>query len=356
MKPTLPPRDNRVILAPHVVLLGAGASIAAYREWGSTGPALPSMQNLIDILDLRNEIKCHGYDVDDLNFESFYDDLAATGSQEKLRNLIEHRVLDYFSRLKLPDKPTIYDYLVLSLRQKDVKATFNWDPFLLQAFMRNEVATQVHRPQILFLHGNVLVGVCYKDETAGITGRRCSKCRKSFEPTKLLYPVKHKDYTSDPFINSQWDALRMYLKRGYYLTVFGYSAPKTDVEAIRLMLEVWTANSYQKLCEVEIIDTKPQREVEENWSEFFYKHHYMVTSNIWNSELFRYPRRSCDAFFSASLMVDPWDDNPFPKFTSLDELQSWVRPLIEEEEAYETNQTPFSGKPLLPNIPSAPLT
>ncbi|MBI4642480.1 MAG: hypothetical protein HY743_01795 [Deltaproteobacteria bacterium] len=312
------------------------------------------MQDLIDMLDLRNEIRSHGYDVDDLNFESFYDDLASTGSQEKLRALIENRVFDYFSRLKLPDKPTIYDYLVLSLRKKDVIATFNWDPFLLQAFMRNEVATQIHRPQILFLHGNVLVGVCYKDETAGIAGRRCLKCGNSFEPTKLLYPVKHKDYTSDPFIKSQWDALRMYLKRGYYLTVFGYSAPKTDVEARRLMLEVWKANSYHNLCEVEIIDVKPRSEVEENWGEFFYSHHYIVRNNIRNSDLFKHPRRSCDAFSSATLMLDPWDENPFPKFRSLKKLQSWLQPLIEEEEAYERSQAPFSGKPLLPNIASRP--
>ena len=356
MKPTLPPLDNNVNLAPHVVLLGAGASIAAYRAWGSTGPALPCMQDLIDVLDLRSEIRGHGYDVDDFNFEGFYDDLASTGRHEKLRALIEHRVFDYFSKLKLPKSPTIYDYLVLSLRKKDVIATFNWDPFLLQAFMRNEVATRVHRPQILFLHGNVLVGVCYKDETAGIAGRRCLKCGNSFEPARLLYPVKHKDYTSDPFIKSQWDSLRWYLERGYYLTVFGYSAPKTDVEARRLMLEVWKANSSQELCEVDIIDVKPRSEVEENWGEFFYSHHYMVTSDIWNSYLFKYPRRSCDAFSSATLMLDPWDDNPSPKFTSLEELQSWVHPLVEEEEAYETSRTPFSGRTLLPNIASATLT
>jgi hypothetical protein len=350
--PTPPPLDNNVNLAPHVVLLGAGASISAYLAWGSTGLAPPSLQNLIDVLELRSDIRGHGYDMDDFNFESFYDDLASTGCNKSLRSLIEHRVFDYFSKLKLPNSPTIYDYLFLSLRRKDVIATYNWDPFLVQALMRNEVATRFHRPQILFLHGNVLVSVCPKDRIAGLSGQCCSKCGTPLEPSRLLYPVKHKDYANDPFIKAQWDSLRRYLKQGYYLTIFGYSAPHTDVEARRLMLEVWKANSLQRLYEVEVIDTKQESEVIASWDEFFYSHHYIVTNDIWNSSLFKHPRRTCDAFASATLALDPWRDNPFPKFTSLKELQSWVHPLIEEEDAYETNRTPFSGKPLLRNIVS----
>jgi hypothetical protein len=44
---------------------------------------------------------------------------------------LERAVFDYFSSLQLPDEPTLYDHLVLSLRPKDVIATFNWDPFLI---------------------------------------------------------------------------------------------------------------------------------------------------------------------------------------------------------------------------------
>jgi len=348
--PTLPPLDKTVNLAPHVVLLGAGASIAAYHAWGSTGPPLPSMLDLIDVLDLRNEIRGYGYRGDDFNFEAFYDDLASTGQHEELRLLIEHRVFEYFSKLKLPDSPTIYDYLILSLREKDVIATFNWDPFLVQAINRNEVAARIQRPRILFLHGNVSVSVCTKDEIAGFSGQRCSKCGNSLEQTKLLYPVKHKDYTRDPFIKAQWESLKWYLKRGYYLTIYGYSAPKTDIEARKLMLEVWEANSYHELTQVDVIDVKPRKEVIESWEEFFYSQHFSVINDIWDSYLFRHPRRSCDAFARATLMNDPWEENLLPKFSYLEELQSWVQPLIEEEEAYETNHATFSGKPLLPNL------
>ncbi|MGB7541572.1 MAG: hypothetical protein WBM28_06105, partial [Burkholderiales bacterium] len=77
---TLPPGKKNSILAPHVAILGAGASIAAYKHWGSLGSPLPSMQDLIDVLELREEIASRGYSVDGMDFESFYDDLATRNS------------------------------------------------------------------------------------------------------------------------------------------------------------------------------------------------------------------------------------------------------------------------------------
>lgn len=50
-----------------------------------------------------------------------------------------------------------------------------------------------------------------------------------------MYPVDQKDYNSDPFIKGQWDALANKLKIAERVTVFGYSAPKTDIEAIELL-------------------------------------------------------------------------------------------------------------------------
>ncbi len=39
-----------------------------------------------------------------------------------------------------------------------------------------------------------------------------------------------------PFIAAEWKELETALKEGYMLTIFGYSAPETDVEAVDLML------------------------------------------------------------------------------------------------------------------------
>jgi hypothetical protein len=343
--PTLPLADQ-----PHIVILGAGASIAAYNDWGAIGDRLPSMQNIVDILALLEAISQAGYDPDKIGFEDLYDELASSGKHPGLRELIENQVNSYFSSLSLPDSPTIYDYLILGLREKDIIATFNWDPFLLQAYMRNEIVTKTRRPQIAFLHGNVLVGVCEDDRTSGIKGRSCSECGKTFTPSKLLYPVRKKDYSGDGFIKNEWDRLRHALNFGYYLTIFGYSAPKTDVEARKLMLDAWEKSSALELAEVDIIDIKPRQQLEQTWEEFFFKRrHYAIQDDIRKSYLFRHPRRSCDAFAAATLMLNPWHDNPFPRFDSLGKLQQWVKPLIEEEEHHSRDGAAFSGDPLPPN-------
>lgn len=326
----MPPTRNGSVEAPHVVIVGAGSSIAAYQHWGSIGPPLPSMQNMIDLLNLRRDIEEHGYPTDGVNFEAFYDELATSGAHPELRTTIEQRVYAYFSALELPPTPTLYDYLVLSLRGKDLIASFNWDPFLIQALWRNNFGNN-NLPQVAFLHGNVLAGVCDKDRVCGPKGGRCSKCGELFTPSRLLYPVRQKDYASNAFIRSEWDRFQGFLKRAYFVSVFGYSAPKTDVEARSLMLEVWQTNPSHALAEMDIIDIRPRADVVAAWEEFFHSHHYSVIDTILNSYLFRHPRRSCEALYSATLLNSPLPDNPFPEFSSLADLHAWTKRLIAEE-------------------------
>lgn len=40
--------------------------------------------------------------------------------------------------IQIPERPTIYDQLLLNLRPKDLIATFNWDPLISQAYKRNK--------------------------------------------------------------------------------------------------------------------------------------------------------------------------------------------------------------------------
>src|ERR1700690_1135045 len=153
---SLPSLDKNVNNSPHVVILGAGASIASYLHSSAEGKPLPDMKNLIDVLGLRQEVDSAGFN-HSADFESFYDDLVTTGSNPLLQTIIENRVSYYFSELRLPDRPTIYDYLVLSLRDKDLIATFNWDPLLIDAYRRNRSIKKL--PRIAFLHGNVGIAV-----------------------------------------------------------------------------------------------------------------------------------------------------------------------------------------------------
>ncbi|MDP2277121.1 MAG: hypothetical protein Q8K51_02755 [Nitrospirota bacterium] len=329
--PTLPAFDVKTNInkSPHVVILGAGASRAAFPNGEASGKKIPLMNDIMDMIGLKDIIESEGINADYSNFEALYDDLVTKNANSEAVRMIEQKVYDYFSSMSLPPKPTLYDYLILSLRKKDIIASFNWDPFLAQAFRRNMHI--VEPPRIVFLHGNVEIGVCIEHRRKGYVSQRCEVCQKQLTKTKLLYPVKHKDYNSDPFILNEWEELRLQLNHAYMLTVFGYSAPNTDVEAKKLMLEVWKTNSTFELAEVDIIDKKKRDDLGKTWAEFYHGNHYGTYKNIFRTLLFRFPRRSCEALAMATLQNHPWHDNPFPRFKTLDKLHRWLQPLINEE-------------------------
>ncbi len=131
---------------PHVVILGAGASFAATPKGDRNGNRLPLMDNFVDVVGLRNILERHqlGH-LAEQNFEDVYSNIHAAQTKHVALQEIESAVDSYFRRLALPDNPTIYDYLVLSLRPKDVIATFNWDPFLFEACRRNCTITPMPR-------------------------------------------------------------------------------------------------------------------------------------------------------------------------------------------------------------------
>ncbi|HEY4902908.1 MAG TPA: hypothetical protein VIH89_05490 [Candidatus Sulfotelmatobacter sp.] len=339
--PRLPAFDpsTRVNESPHVVILGAGASRAALPDGDAKGRRLPLMADLVDCLELRPAIQAAGFP-DDGDFESIYDELATSGRCPSLKGEIESRVRSYFGEMQLPEVPTLYDYLLLSLRDKDCIASFNWDPFLAKAFIRNRAAAAL--PRILFLHVNVAIGACSPDHTKDFMGNVCPKCRGDLQPTKLLYPVRQKDYRSDPFIEAEWKELEASLKNGYMLTIFGYGAPATDVEAVDLMLRGWGQNPTFELAQVAIVDTKPQEQLEKTWERFLCRAHYGTSPELWETWLLRHPRRSCEALTMATLQNDPWRSNPFPRFKSLSQLHAWIAPLVTEEDKGR-----FTGNPCL---------
>ena len=271
--PKLPALDikSNINHSPHVVLLGAGASIAAFPDGDKNGKRLPLMHNLVETVGLEETLSRHGINKNIVDFEAFYDDLASTGTKDDLVKSIEDCIYHYFATMELSDEPTIYDYLILSLRKTDLIAAFNWDPFLAQAYRRNKHITEL--PRMAFLHGNVEISVCLEDKGAGFYFQNCSKCGKPLVPSKLLYPVRHKNYQSDEFVKNEWDILRWFLEHSYYFTIFGYSAPSTDIKAKSLMLNVWKNNQSLELAQIEIIDIKNREELGKTWEEFFIRNH-----------------------------------------------------------------------------------
>jgi hypothetical protein len=63
------------------------------------------------------------------------------------------------------------------------------------------------------------------------------------------------------------------MAEAYYVTVYGYSAPTTDVEARALLLKSWTDNPTRELAEIDIVDIRDPSEVRDAWSDFIVRTH-----------------------------------------------------------------------------------
>jgi len=314
---------------PHVVILGAGASRAALPAGDRHGFRLPLMDDLTELLDLRSLISEAGLDPAD-NFERTYAKLNESSRHADVVRRIDDVVDRYFSSLALPEEPTVYDALVLSLRPKDFIATFNWDPLLYQACARNHKLAQL--PAVAYLHGNVAVGYCFRDRKKGLRGSRCSVCGEMFTSSRLLFPVHRKGYSADPYIGSEWRALKAALKGAYVLTIFGYGAPQSDAEAMELMSEAWGSPEARNLEQTEIIDIIDEEELSERWSRFIHTHHYDVHRTFWDSWAGVHPRRSCEAVWQQFMEANFISENRIPAARTFDELYGFLRPLLAVEE------------------------
>jgi len=333
-KKTLPRLDikTRINHSPHVVILGAGASRACCPEGDKNGRPLPVMTDFVARVGIEDLIKEAGYSPSD-NFEHIYSRIHGAGREDTLAKL-DAAVRQYFGELTLPDAPTFYDYLVLSLRPKDSIITFNWDPLIIQAYKRWRHLGQV-LPDLVFLHGNVDLGLDLTRKTFTFLSDKPDQT-----PTKLLYPVEKKDYNSDEFVVDQWARATYALSEAYYVTIIGYSAPQTDVEAKSLLLKSWRDNSTRTLAQFSIIDIRKSDEVEASWSDFLAGVHGGATTDVWQEYLMFHPRRTCEAFAFATLQQDPWQEDRYSKAKTLNELEAWIKPLIDEE-----TTGMLSGKP-----------
>jgi len=326
------PKDeiqNVFMERPHLVLLGAGASLAAFPNGDKDGRKLPLMNDLVQVVGLDGVLDEAKVDYQSRNFEDIYSELYERVQYQSVVEEVENRIRAYFGSMELPEEPTLYDHLVLSLRSKDVIATFNWDPFLFQACARNHQKTRL--PHVLFLHGNVAIGYCLNDRIKGTAGSRCGRCGRVFLPSKLLYPVASKDYTADPYIQGEWNILRQALRNAYVLTVFGYGAPKTDLEAIKLLKEGWGNPGQRELEQTEIIDIKEEHELVQTWKEFICAEHYETNNSFYESWIARHPRRTCEAVWNQFMELGFVENNPIPHHLGFEDLWEWYRSLMETE-------------------------
>jgi len=328
---------------PHLVLLGAGASRAAFPKGEKNGLILPLMDDFFDIVEgLSDYLEKHGIEYEKKNFEDVYSYIYEDNKYDEIRTDTEKIVYDYFDRMELPDEPTLYDHLILLLTGRDVIATFNWDPFIWQAMCRNynRVGGIHNLPRPIYLHGNTAVGICVKHEKVQI-GRKwgiCGECGERLERPKLLFPIKQKDYNADIFIKNSWHDVKLFLQDAFMFTIFGYGAPSSDVEAIKLLREGW-GNRYQRsMEEIEVIDILDENILCERWDKFIHSHHYSTHKDFYSSSIAKFGRRSCDAQFDRVVHCIPLEEHSIPRHAVWGELDEWLKPLLEEEKAKRKGQ------------------
>lgn len=318
---------------PHVLLLGAGVSKAALPKGDKNGSSMPLMRDVARILNLDKDFPNDLAPISLTDFEAAYSKLFTRGASKEIKT-INQKVSDYFSELELPDEVNLYDALNLCLREKDIIATFNWDPFLMQSRIRLAKLGINKFPKLFFLHGNVTVGYCLKDKVSGVVGVRCKTCGNFFKPSKLLYPVEKKNYQDNDFIQREWEAIRYFLKGCFMFTIFGYSAPKTDLEAIKLLKEGWGEVKDREMEQTEIISHagSDHDAIRETWDQFIHTHHYEIHDSFYDSFIAKHPRRSGEAYWNQYYEAKFISDNAMPNnITKLEHLIEWFKPLLDIE-------------------------
>lgn len=321
--------ENPKRSAPHVVLLGAGASRAALPEGDANGKILPVMNDFITVLELEGLIRKTNLSEFD-NFELFYSKLHQEAKHIQLKHEIEQRVYDYFESIALPNQPTIYDKLLLSLKETDAIFTFNWDPLLFDSCMRNRGVVPL--PKIFFLHGNVRIGCCPNHPFIwGAKHTHCTECNQSFKSIPLLYPIEKKDYSADKHIEAVWDAAKIIIRQCITLTIIGYGAPRSDQDAVNIIKQAWYSESDRKFEGIEVLDIKSKDELYESWKSFTPTQHCRMSDDYLQTRIYTWPRRTIEALEHYSIHGIPCEGFPFPDTDDLYELQEYAKDIAKFE-------------------------
>lgn len=325
------------IKRPHVVILGAGATIDSLPNGDKNGQPSALMDDMIYKLGLKSLLYGITLKTQSTNIEDIYSELYDRGFECKsIRIDIENKIRDYFFSLEIPDYVTKYDLLLLSLTNKDCIASFNWDPLLIQAYNRVRGLTE-NLPKMLFLHGNVGAGICEKCKQFGPIQNICPKCNNKFESVPLLYPVKQKYYNNSAFIRDSWNDFRYFLNKAAIVTIYGYSAPVTDTEASAILTESFSKyKESHKLDTIEIIERKgfDRSDLSKTWNTFISttRGHYELYDNFFESILIDAPRRSVEFYYKRN--IEGWWGSPtisLAESMSFKDVHKELAPLFNAE-------------------------
>ena len=300
---------NRIDNLEHLVILGAGATCAAYPYGDNNGKSIPGMDGFMEktgLIDefpkVRGEIEAHH------NLEDLYSEWHDNPEKKDLCDKLGETIYRYLSELE-PIGMNLYVKLLLSLTNRDVIATFNWDPFLSASYKRLSSDITHDLPSVLYLHGNVTMGYCSSCKRVGYLHDKCNVCGKTFAPMPLLYPIKNKNYNEDIYIRSAWVDLGKAITHATAITFFGYSAPESDEAAIAMMKQAFCNDSLRNVVEYQLINIDDESVLRANYETFEVKQeHLSIVSSFYDSFIARYPRRSADYLYSCTMLCNPVGD------------------------------------------------
>ena len=120
-----------VSMAPHVVILGAGASLAAIPNGDKNGKCISAMDGFVSRFGLSDLLKGIELKTYSDNIEDVYSEIADRPELTNLRKEMEWRIWSEMSNLRIPDTPTVYDFLLLGMSFDEIEKH-------LEPLLRNE--------------------------------------------------------------------------------------------------------------------------------------------------------------------------------------------------------------------------
>lgn len=163
----------------------------------------------------------------------------------------------------------------------------------------------------------------------------CRKCGHELVRPKILFPIKEKNYEDDPYIKNCWDGFLDLLSRATIVTIFGYSAPKSDVMAIEAMQKAFSS-TFRRLDQIEVIDLKSKQELWDTWGDFIKptNDHFKICRSFFDSILSEFPRRFIEGYWKRNFDRGGWWGKScvqLEECRSFDELEAHLTPIIDNE-------------------------
>ena len=157
----------------------------------------------------------------------------------------------------------------------------------------------------------------------------CPACSRPFEDVPLLYPVYRKNYSNEFYISESWNLARYFLREAFVLTVFGYSAPESDIDAVNVLKQSWLGRSDRRIEHIEVIDIEPENELRKRWEPFLPTGHLRAISSLEDSWITMYPRRSVEALRRSVYFGDPSEQFPLEFSNALESVKEQI--IVERE-------------------------